>query len=133
MNHGTPAPGVAWFYRIHIHIFPFLLRSPSTAFSTNRGRFLCTHLWVCESSKVGVKVELYADGGAGQGESSDEQHDQHDVGEGRREVDHLRGHTCRRVKVKKKNDGGPGEDQRVQFQFPPPTFPVDLVPFQMQK
>lgn len=84
---------------LHPH---FLLRSPSTAFSTNRGGFLCTHLWVCESSKVGVKVELYADGGAGQGESSDEQHDQHDVGEGRREVDHLRGHMCGRVRVKKK-------------------------------
>lgn len=47
------------------------------------------YLWIRQSSQVRVKVELDADGGTRQGETSDQQHNQHQIWEGRSEVDHL--------------------------------------------
>lgn len=48
-----------------------------------------SYLWVCKSSQVWVKVKLDADPSTRQGESSDQQHNQHQIGEGCSEVDHL--------------------------------------------
>lgn len=52
-----------------------------------------SYLWICQSPQIRVKVELDADSSARKGESSDQQHNQHHVGEGRSEVDHLYRHT----------------------------------------
>lgn len=97
MSRGIPAPGVAWFKNV-------LLAQPiHQKVHTNRWVLASiwrglwrhgAHLWVRKSSQVWVKVELDADCGAGQGESSDEQHNEHNIGEGRSEVNHLNRHTC---------------------------------------
>lgn len=97
VSRGIPAPGVAWFKNV------FLTQPIHQKVHTNRWILALiwrglwrhgAHLWVCKSSQVWVKVELDADCSAGQGESSDEQHNQHNIGEGRSEVDHLNRHTC---------------------------------------
>ena len=48
-----------------------------------------THLRVTEPAQVGVEVELDTQVGPGQSDAPDEQHHQHDVGEGGCEVHHL--------------------------------------------
>ena len=51
------------------------------------------YLWVRQSSQIWIKVELDADPSTRQGDPSDQQHNEHQIGEGRSEVDHLHRHT----------------------------------------
>lgn len=59
-------------------------------------RRCASDLWVGKTSQVRIKVELDADPGSGQGEPSDQQHDQHQIGKSGSEVNHL-DHTHREV------------------------------------
>lgn len=51
-----------------------------------------TYLWVLQAVQVRVQVEPDARRSAGQRDAADQQHDEHDEGEGGCDVDHLRGH-----------------------------------------
>lgn len=94
-NHGIPAPGAPprpqgspnlpkalignlWFYVMLLDVDGFCMTS--------------WYLRVRQSSQVWIKVELNADPRTRQGEPSDQQHNQHHIGEGRSEVDHLYRH-----------------------------------------
>ena len=50
-----------------------------------------SYLWVREPGKVGVQVELDAFGGPGQRDPSDQEDQQHDIGERRGDIHHLPG------------------------------------------
>lgn len=52
---------------------------------------VCSYLWVSEAGWVWVEVELDTIYCPRQCESTDQQHHQHQIGEGGSEVDHLRG------------------------------------------
>lgn len=56
-------------------------------------RHRASDLWVRKTSQVRIKVELDANPGSGQGEPSDQQHNQHQIWKSRSEVNHLH-HTC---------------------------------------
>lgn len=50
-----------------------------------------SYLWVGEPGEVGVQVELDAFGGPGQRDPSDQEDQQHDIGERRSDIHHLPG------------------------------------------
>lgn len=51
------------------------------------------YLRICQSSQVWIKIKLDPNGSTRQSEASDQQHDEHQIREGRCEVDHLYGRT----------------------------------------